>query len=83
MITTLLLTVFLGFFNFIVALLPTTGLPAAVNTNVAAFFQSVYGYNHVFPIDTAITLIGYAAAFWVIILLWHILKFFVHLVRGN
>jgi hypothetical protein len=83
MITGALLTILSNFFSFMIGLLPQTGLPSAINSGLAAFFQSVYQYNGFFPIDTAIQVIGYAAVFWGIVVAWKIIKYFIHLIRGN
>jgi len=83
MITGLLITLFTGFINFVLGLLPSGGLNAAVNTNLQNFFQYVYQYNGFFPVDTALTLLGWSVGFWLLVFLFDFLKWLIHLIRGN
>ena len=83
MIISLLLSVFLSFVNFMIGLLPTTGLPAGIVSGVNGFFQYVYQFNGFFPIDMAITMIGYTAVFWGIIFAWDASHWIIRLIRGQ
>jgi len=83
MITSLLIQTLLIFFNFILGLLPTASLNSSITAGVTNFVNYVYQFNAFFPVDTAITLLSYTVAFWVIVFLWDFLKFLLHLIRGN
>ena len=83
MIIGLLLSTILVFINFVFGLLPIADLPSGVITGINAFFASVYQFNSVFPIDTAITLLVFTAGFWAVIFLWDFFRWLIHLIRGN
>jgi len=83
MITGLLLTILLTFLNFILGLLPTASLNSSITTNFNAFISYVYQFNSIFPVDTAIVLVQYTVAFWVLVFLFDFLKWLIHLIRGN
>ena len=53
MILGFILQVFWGIIADALNQLPTTGLPASINSGLAAFFQFVYQFNGFFPVDTA------------------------------
>lgn len=83
MIITILLRIYLAFISFLVGTLPTGGLPSGVSSGITGFFQYVYQFNNIFPIDTALTLLGFTAIFWGIIFSWDLVKWMIHLIRGN
>lgn len=83
MITGLLLTIFLSFFNFVLSLLPIASLDSAITTNLTNFVNYVFQFNGYFPIDTAIQLVSYAVGFWVIVFTFDFFKYIIHLIRGN
>ena len=83
MIVDVFLNLFYTFCNYLVSLLPKTGFPTSVNTGISNFFTSVYQYNSIFPIDTAITILSLTAGFFGLVMLWEIIKWIIHLVRGN
>lgn len=83
MILTLIFSVFFGFVNFCLNLFPTATLNSSISTGLTNFVAYAYQFNTFFPIDTAITLLGYAVGFWTLVFLWDILQWLIHLVRGN
>jgi len=83
MITGLLLSILLGFLNFILGLLPTATLDTSLSSGITSFVTYVYQFNGFFPIDTALKLVGYAVAFWLLVFSWDFFKWVVHLIRGN
>jgi len=83
MITGLLLSIFLSFLNFVLGLLPTASLSSSITTGLTNFTSYVLQFNGFFPVDTAITLVGYAVAFWVLVFGFDFFKWLIHLIRGN
>jgi len=83
MITSLFLTIFLVFFNYILSLLPTGTLNSSITSGITAFFAYIFQFNAFFPIDTAIILVQYAVIFWLAIFTFDFFKWLIHLIRGN
>lgn len=83
MIIGLILTTFTSFVDFVLLLFPVGTLDTSVNTTVQNFFQYVYQFNDIFPVDTAFRILEWVAIFWVLIFLFDFLKWLIHLVRGN
>jgi len=83
MITTIFLTIFLSFINFVFGLLPTANLDGSIATGLTNFVNYVYQYNGFFPIDTAIQLVIWTAAFWIVVFAFDFFKWLIHLIRGN
>jgi len=83
MITSLILYVFSGFFQFFLSLLAGAVLAVGFQTQLQNFFQYVYQFNELFPIDTAFIILNYTVKFWLLVFAWQVLKFLIHLIRGN
>jgi len=83
MIIGFLLTIFLGFLNFVLGLFPTASLSTSITTGLTNFVNYIYQFNGFFPVDTAITLVGYAVAFWILVFTFDFFKWLIHLIRGN
>ena len=83
MITSLFINAFLGFFNFLVAFLPTGNFSVDVQNGITTFFNQAYAWNSIFPLDTAFTVLKWTVYFWGIIFLWDFSKYILHLIRGN
>jgi len=67
MIVGFLLTILLTFLNVILGLLPVATLDSAISTALTNFINYVYQFNAYFPIDTAIQLVKYSVAFWILV----------------
>jgi hypothetical protein len=83
MIPDIFLNLFYSFITFFVNLLPVASISSTVTTGINTFFNNVNQYNSIFPIDTAVTIMGLIVAFYVAVLLWDMVKWVIHLVRGN
>lgn len=69
--------------TFLISYLPASNLPAGVSSGINSFVQTAYAYNSVLPIDTAIQILKWTVAFWAAIFVWDIIKWVIHLIRGN
>lgn len=83
MIPDLFINLFYHFVTFFVNLLPVASLSTTVTTGITTFFNNVYQFNGIFPIDTAITIIGLTLGLFGIVFLWDMVKWIIHLIRGN
>jgi len=83
MILGLLITILLTFFNYIVGLLPTASLDSSVTSGITSFVNYIYQFNTFFPVDTAVLLLKYTAAFWLLVFTFDFFKWIIHLIRGN
>ena len=83
MIITLILMIILTLINFLLARLPASNLPDGFTSAVHDFLQSGYQFNSFLPIDTAYMLLAWTATFWGMVGIWYIIKWVIHLFRGN
>lgn len=83
MITGFFATIFYYFVHTLLSILPQVGFSATVQNKILAFFQYVYQYNSFFPIDEAIVVLQLAFVFFGFVLLFDIIKWLIHLIRGN
>lgn len=83
MLPNILISIFYTFAHALLSVLPQTGFPTTVTDSINGFFSGVYAYNSIFPIDTVITVIGLCATFFALVLGFEIVKWIIHLVRGN
>jgi hypothetical protein len=83
MIVGLFITIFLGLINVLLGFLPSTGYPESISFAIDNFMQSVYQFNGILPIDTLFVVLGYTAYFWLAIGLFWVVRWVIHLLRGN
>lgn len=83
MIVSVILNLFYSIVNFFANRLPTTGIPTDVTSGVTNFFNFVYDYNSLLPVNTIFYILGLTVVFWAIILGWDFFKWLIHLGRGN
>jgi hypothetical protein len=83
MITALLLTIILTFFNFIFGLLSGVLVWTGVSTAFVDLINYTYQFNSILPIDTALQVLKYTTDFWILVFTWDFLKMLLHLIRGN
>jgi len=84
MIITLILNVFYVFIGFIISILPDAQiLPEAFATAFQWLFGLLWNFDSVVSVDTVITILGLSLAFQASILLFNLIVWIIHLIRGK
>jgi len=82
MITTFFLFIFNAFVAFLVSLLPTGHLPAAIATAFAYFLAVVNSFSFVIPVDTLLQAAGVILIFDGAMVLWFFINWIIRKIPG-
>ena len=83
MIISAILYIFAGILNGLVFVLPDASDLTGEISNAISFFSTYWNnWNVIFPLDTAVTVIGLVVALEVTILTYHLMMWVVRLIRG-
>jgi len=84
MILSIILTIFKGFLDLVIGVLPAgTALPTAFATGFQWLFGFLYNFDFLLSVETVVTLLGLAFFFEAAILLFHLGAYVLALVRGK
>lgn len=82
MITAFILTIFLGFVNFVVGFLPTGNLPAAIGTAFTYFISLLNTFSFVIPVDTLLQAAAVILVFDGVMVLWYFINWIIRKIPG-
>jgi len=82
MITTFILSIFLGLINLLLGFLPTGHIPAIIASVVSYGFGVLNAFSFVVPVDTLIQAIALVLGFDLALILWHFVNWIIRKVPG-
>jgi len=84
MILTFILNLFYVFINFVTGLLPNaSALPAAISNAFNYIFGFLWNFDNLVSVSTVFTILGLFIAFEAAVLLFDLVVWIIHLVRGK
>jgi len=83
MITGFILQIFYAFVAFFVGLLPAIAIPQGWLNALTLIWGYVNQFNYLFPVQTLLTVLLFALAFHVALLLLSFGLWIIHLIRGR
>jgi len=82
MIITFFLNILNAFIGFMLGLLPTGNLPAAIESSFLTIWGTLNTFSYIFPIGTLLAAIGIIIAFDVAMIIWHIINWVIRKIPG-
>jgi len=83
MITGFILQIFYTLVAFFIGLLPVIAIPSGWLNALTLIWSYVNQFNYLFPVQTLLTVLLFALAFHVALLLLSLAMWIIHLVRGR